>query len=205
MNLKLQEFENIKRARVCFISWKWLFVYVIPRRVVHNFFQFASINKFNAPVNFNNRDLKNSFKIFIKLLFRHIEHLDSLGERYAKRLMIWVNCTIKRTLFINHMFRIFLFRPCNCKQWPKHQQSWANHCFIIDGLERIYNTSLIDVYELMIHATIQQESPLICIVKLTFSDKYEPLSIKIFKMEKTRSNNRYLSVFVLVICIRTYN
>ena len=55
------------------------------------------------------------------------------------------------------MVRIFLFRPCNCKQLPKYQQLWANHCFRIDGLEHIDTTSLIDVYELMIHAAIQQK------------------------------------------------
>ena len=31
--------------------------------------------------------------------------------------------------FITDTFRIFLFRLCNCRQWLKYQQSWANHCF----------------------------------------------------------------------------
>jgi len=101
--------------------------------------------------------------------------------------MIWVDCTIQRikkemlyiyfltVLFITHMFRSFLFRPCNCKHWLKFQQSWAKHCFRIDGLEPLDTISQFDLYELMTHAAIQHESPLICIVKLTLCDEHEPL------------------------------
>ena len=106
--------------------------------------------------------------------------------------------TFVYTFCLSHTcFGYFLFNPCNCKQWLKYQQSWANHCFRIDGLEHLDTISLIDVYELTIHAAIQQESPLICIVKLTFCDKHEPLSTKMFK---TTDN---CHICVLAICIRT--
>ena len=43
-----------------------------------------------------------------------------------------------------------------------------------------------------------------CIIKLTYHDKHEPLSIQIFRMETSCSNNRPLSHCVLVNCIRTH-
>ena len=42
----------------------------------------------------NNISNINSVKLFIKLLFHHLEHLDSLGERHANRLNSWVGCTL---------------------------------------------------------------------------------------------------------------
>jgi len=83
-----------------------------------------------------------------------------------------------------------MLRLCNCKHWLKFQQSWANHCFRIDGLEHLDTISLIDVYELMIHAAIQQRSPLISMVKLTFCDNHEKMYLKIFKMQTTRSKQQ---------------
>ena len=38
----------------------------------------------------NNINNNNSDKLLIKLLFHHLEHLDSLGERHANRLNSWV-------------------------------------------------------------------------------------------------------------------
>ena len=38
----------------------------------------------------DNRNSINSVQLFIKLLFRYLEHLDSLELGYAKRLMSWV-------------------------------------------------------------------------------------------------------------------
>ena len=34
----------------------------------------------------------NGVQLLIKLLFHHLEHLDSLRERHANRLMSWVGC-----------------------------------------------------------------------------------------------------------------
>ena len=85
--------------------------------------------------------------------------------------MVSVGCTIQRieremwhifvyTLCLSHIWFDFLFRPCNCTHWLKYQQSWANHCFRIDALVHLDTISLIDVYQLTIHAAIQQkESP----------------------------------------------
>ena len=38
----------------------------------------------------NNKNNIESDKLLIKLLFHHLEHLDSLGERHADRLDSWV-------------------------------------------------------------------------------------------------------------------
>ena len=41
----------------------------------------------------NNINNINRDKLFIILLFRHLEHLDSLRERYAYQLNSWVGCS----------------------------------------------------------------------------------------------------------------
>ena len=69
----------------------------------------SPIQTSNASVNFNSRDINNinSAKLFIKLLFCHIEHSDCLGESYANRLMIWVCCTIQRIK--KEMWHVFVY------------------------------------------------------------------------------------------------
>jgi hypothetical protein len=43
------------------------------------------------------------------------------------------------------MFRFFLLRACNFKQWLEYQQFWESHSFTIDDLEDLDTISLIDV------------------------------------------------------------
>jgi len=58
------------------------------------------------------------------------------------------------------------------------KQSFRN-----DGLEDLDTISMIDVYEHLIHAAIQQKvSPSYCIIKLTFREKHEPRSIYFFRI-----------------------
>jgi hypothetical protein len=51
----------------------------------------------NTSVNSNYREIINninSVHLFIKLLFRYLEHLDSLELRHVNRLKSWVGCKL---------------------------------------------------------------------------------------------------------------
>jgi len=48
-----------------------------------------------------------------------------------------------------------LFRPRNCKHWLEYQQCFVNNRFRIEGLVDLDTISFIDVFERLIHATIQ--------------------------------------------------
>jgi len=111
------------------------------------------VSKIQQWWNYININKINSGKLFKKLLFRDLEHLVSLGEIHAKRLMIWVGRTIHHIKkkcgifsfihFVYHIYAsMFLFRPCNCKQWLKYQHSWANHGVVIGGLVLLDTISL---------------------------------------------------------------
>ena len=61
--------------------------------------------------------------------------------------------------FLSFLCFDFLLRSSNCKQWLLYQQRWENQKFRSDGLEDLDTISLIDMYERLIHAVIQLDSP----------------------------------------------
>ena len=87
--------------------------------------------------------------------------------------------------FFNFYIRTFLSSH-NSKQWLDYEH-FSAHIFRNDRLELSDTISLIDMYERLIHAGIQQrQSPLYLYYQTHIRDKHEPRSIQIIRMETTR-------------------
>jgi hypothetical protein len=107
MNFKLTSFgkPNAKGQSVLYPGSDKL--YAIPKVAVNTFFSRAHPYMQQSCL-FQHREIINNInndKLFVKLLFHHLEHLDCLGERHANRLKSWVRCKVSLSLQTVHFMR----------------------------------------------------------------------------------------------------
>jgi len=80
---------DIFMSETCWVHEKWNKISSDIKLVFYS----STITMKHGPINI--RFNINSLQLFIKLLFHHLEHLNSLGKRRVNRLKTWVDCNVQ--------------------------------------------------------------------------------------------------------------